>query len=607
MLKYGIIAAVIILNKTWIPMSKTDMQAQGFEQADFILITGDAYIDHPSFGAALIARTLERFGYHVAIIAQPDVNNPESFKTLGTPKHAFLITSGNIDSMVNHYTVNKKRRSQDAYTPGGKNDQRPDRATIRYSKIIRQIYGETPIIIGGIEASLRRLAHYDYWDHAIRRSILLDSAADLLIYGMAESTMIEVADALKAGLDIKDLIYIRGTVWKTKDQALLPSDGVCLPDYDTLLDSKDAYNESFKQQHKHSDAMTAKPLIEAYQRQTVIQNPPALPLSQAQLDDVYDLPFTREAHPTYTEVIPALQEVKFSLISNRGCFGGCHFCALTHHQGRIIQSRSQASLLKEAQAIIEDPDFKGYIHDVGGPTANFYQKACAKQIKHGACTHQDCIGYEPCAQLDVNHQDYLNILRALRNLHGVKKVFVRSGLRYDYMLADRDQTFFKELVEHHVSGQLKVAPEHIDDHVLKQMNKPKMQTYDAFVKQFKALNKQANKKQFLVPYLMSSHPGSTLKSAIKLAEYLHQNKQQPEQVQDFYPTPSTASTCMFYTGKNPLTGEVVYVPKSKQEKAMQRALMQYKNPKNKALVLKALQKAGRTDLIGHHPKALIKA
>ncbi len=598
--------AVIFMNQNWIPMSKKEMADQGFKQADFILITGDAYVDHPSFGAALIARTLERFGYKVGIIAQPDMKNDDDFLKLGTPRLAFLVTAGNIDSMVNHYTVNKKRRSKDAYTPGGANHLRPDRATIRYSKKVKQLFGDIPLIIGGIEASLRRLAHYDYWIDALRKSVLLDSGADLLIYGMAEESMIEVADSLNSGLDVKDIIFIRGTVWKTKDEAYLPSDGIHLPSYDDLLDDKEAYNQSFKIQHQNSDALSAKPLIESYKRHYIVQNPASLPLSQNALDDVYDLPFTRKPHPVYQEAIPALSEVKFSLIANRGCFGGCHFCALTHHQGRVIQSRSKASLLKEAKTIINDKDFKGYIHDVGGPTANFYQKACKKQVKKGACTHKDCIGYVACDKLEVSHSDYLDILRSLRNLDGVKKVFVRSGLRYDYMLKDKDNTFFKELVTHHISGQLKVAPEHISDDVLKQMNKPSSGVYDQFIGQFKTYNKLAGKQQFLVPYLMSSHPGSTLESAIELAQYLKKTNQHPEQVQDFYPTPSTASTCMFYTGKNPLTNELVYIPRHKEEKAMQRALMQFKNPKNHALVKKALKKANRYDLIGNHPNALIK-
>ncbi len=591
---------------TFIPMSLEEMKAQGFEQADFILISGDAYIDHPSFGAAIIARTLERFNYKVAIIAQPDMNDNQAFTKLGEPKLGFLITAGNIDSMVNHYTVAKKRRKQDAYTPGGRNDKRPDRATIRYSKKVRALFGNVPIIIGGIEASLRRLSHYDYWDNQVRRSILLDSGADLLVYGMAEKTIIEIAEALEANLSIKDLIYIRSTVWKTKTSDNLPTDGIPLPEYDEVLEDKQAYNVSFNMQNKQTDAFTAKPLIESYQRHFVVQNPPAYPLSQEDMDYTYDLPFTREPHPSYTEDIPAINEVKFSLISNRGCFGGCHFCALTFHQGRIIQSRSKTSLMQEAEKIIQHNDFKGYIHDVGGPTANFYIPSCQKQLKHGVCTHKECIGYTPCDKLEVDHTDYLDILRALRELPGVKKVFVRSGIRYDYLMYDKKSDFFNELVKHHISGQLKIAPEHVDDTVLKQMGKPSQDLYDRFVKRYYALNKKHDKNQFLVPYLMSSHPGSTLQSAIELAEYLKHNNQRPEQVQDFYPTPGTASTCMYYTGINPYTNETVYVPKNPKEKAQQRALIQFHLPNNYTLVKQALEQAGRNDLIGHKASCLIK-
>ena len=590
----------------FIPMTKNEMQKQGFEQADFIIVTGDAYIDHPSFGHAIIARTLERFNYKVAIIAQPDMNNNDDFFALGHPRYAFLVTAGNIDSMVNHYTVNKKRRKQDAYTPGGRNDRRPDRATIKYSKKLRELFGNTPIIIGGIEASLRRLSHYDYWDNTVRRSILLDSGADLLIYGMAEKTVIEVADYLASGLDVKDLIFIRNTVWKTKDASLIPFDAIPLPSYDNVLEDKHAYVQSFSLQYKQTDAFTAKPLVEHYQRHIIIQNPPAFPLTQEEMDQTYDLPFQRSPHPIYKEPIPAIEEVKFSLISNRGCFGGCNFCALTFHQGRTIQSRSKASLVKEAEYMIKDNDFKGYIHDVGGPTANFYEVSCQKQLSHGVCIHKDCIGYTPCDKLEVSHSNYLNILKTLRKLPNVKKVFVRSGIRYDYLMYDKNPAFFNDLVQHHISGQLKIAPEHIDDTVLKNMGKPSLDLYDAFVKKYYMLNEKHQKNQFLVPYLMSSHPGSTLQSAIKLAQYLKKNNQRPEQVQDFYPTPGTASTCMYYTGINPFNNEVVYVPKNPKEKAMQRALIQYASPKNYVLVKEALEKMNRMDLIGFGPHCLIK-
>jgi len=590
----------------FVPMSKEEMFDAGFEQPDFILVSGDAYIDHPSFGAAIIARTLERFNYTVAIIAQPSMQHDEDFLKLGTPKLGFLVTSGNIDSMVNHYTVNKKRRKNDAYTPGGRNDLRPNRATIKYSKKIRSLFGNIPIIIGGIEASLRRLGHYDYWDDKVRRSILLDSGADLLVFGMAEKTIVEIADALASGLAVEDVVYIRNTVWKTKIETRLPKTAIVLPSYDDIIDNKMAYVKSFQIQYKQTDAFKAKPMIESYNRHYVIQNPPAFPLSEEEMDHVYDFPFMREAHPSYQDAIPAINEVQFSLIANRGCFGGCNFCALSFHQGRMIQTRSKASLTKEAKAIIKHPNFKGYIHDVGGPTANFYQRSCKQQDKVGVCTHKECIGYDPCDNLEVSHQRYLEVLKTLRQLEGVKKVFVRSGIRYDYLMYDKNSNFFKELVKHHISGQLKVAPEHIDDNVLKHMGKPSKGLYEAFVQRYEKYNKDYNMKQFLVPYLMSSHPGSDLNSAIRLAEFLKKTHQRPEQVQDFYPTPGTASTTMYYTGINPFTNEPVYIPKDKEEKILQRALIQYYLPKNHALVKKALIKANRTDLIGFNKHCLIR-
>lgn len=582
------------------------MTAAGYEQADFILVSGDAYVDHPSFGHAIIARTLERFNYKVAIIAQPSMAQDDDFLALGKPCLGFMVTAGNIDSMVNHYTVAKKRRRQDAYTEGGLNTRRPDRATIRYAKKIRELFGDVPIIIGGIEASLRRLAHYDYWDDALRRSILLDSGADLLVYGMAERTVIAVAEALDSGLDIRDLIFLKNTVWKTKKPEYVPSDAIHLPDYDTLIADKQAFVKSFQVQYKHAHLKEAAALVERYQRHFVIQNPREEPLQQHEMDDVYDLPFQRVQHPRYQDKIPALEEVRFSLTANRGCFGGCHFCALTFHQGKVIQSRSKASLVKEAEQLTADPDFKGYIHDVGGPTANFYRPSCTKQAHHGVCHHKACIGYEPCDALEVDHRDYLEILRTLRNLPKVKKVFVRSGVRYDYVLYDKDPTFFEELVEHHISGQLKIAPEHVDDTVLKTMGKPSSALYERFLKRYYELNERFNKQQFIVPYLMSSHPGSTLKSAIALAQYLKKTGQRVEQVQDFYPTPGTASTCMYYTGINPFTNASVHIPKSAREKAMQRALIQFDHPKNHRLVKDALLKAGRSDLIGHGPHCLIR-
>ncbi len=589
-----------------IPMDKKAMNAQGIYQADFILVTGDAYIDHPSFGAAIIARTLERFNYSVAVIAQPDISNDDAFLHLGKPKYGFLVTAGNIDSMVNHYTVAKKYRKKDAYTPGGLSGKRPDRATIVYSKKLRLLFGNIPIIIGGIEASLRRLSHYDYWDNTVRRSVLLDSGADLLVYGMAEKTIIEIADALASGLAVDDLIYIRNTVWKTKDKKRMPHSAIKLPSYDEVLDDKLHYVRSFQLQSQNSDAMTAKPLYETYKRHFVVQNEPTTPLTTFEMDQVYDLPFSRKPHPIYKEPIPAIEEVQFSLISQRGCFGGCHFCALSLHQGRAIQNRSKESLLSEAQKIISAPNFKGYIHDVGGPTANFYHQSCDHQTTHGVCKNKACIGTKHCNKLKVDHSDYLSILTELRQLDGVKKVFVRSGVRYDYLMLDQDKSFFNALVKHHISGQLKIAPEHVDNTVLKAMNKPPFEQYEAFVRTYNSLNQKHQKNQFLVPYLMSSHPGSTLTSAIALAQYIKKTKQHPEQVQDFYPTPGTASTCMYYTGINPIDNQPIYVPRDAREKAMQRALIQFYLPKNHTLVKQALVKANRTDLIGHAPHCLIR-
>ena len=592
----------------FLPITIKEMEEYRWEQADFIYVIGDAYIDHPSFGPAIISRTLENFGYKVAIISQPDINNNNDFKRFGKPRLAFLVSSGNIDSMVNHYSVSKRRRKKDYYTPNGEMGKRPDRALIRYSSKLRELFPETPIVIGGIEASLRRLNHYDYWDNSVRRSILLDSKADLLLYGMGEKTIVQVADALDSGLDIKDIIYIRNSVWKTKDEAYLPDNAIYLPTYDEVLKDKMNYVKSFQIQYKNTDAFTGKPLVERYNNWIVVQNPPEFPLSQEEMDATYALPFMRETHPLIEAKghVPAIDEVKFSVISNRGCYGACHFCALTMHQGRIIQSRSKDSILDEVKIISQDKNFKGYIHDIGGPTANFYHPSCDKQTEHGVCTHKECLGYNPCKNLKVDHTDYLDILKAARNLPGIKKVFVRSGLRYDYIMYDKNQEFFEELVQHHISGQLKVAPEHVDDRVLTRMGKPSRELYDQFVNEYQRINQKFNKDQYLVPYLMSSHPGSTLDAAITLAEYLRDIGHMPEQVQDFYPTPGTASTCMYYTGIDPFNNERVYVPKDPHEKAMQRALMQYRLPQNYDLVFEALTKAGRHDLIGFGKKCLIK-
>lgn len=591
----------------FLPISKEDMQERGWEQLDFVLISGDAYVDHPSFGAAVIGRVLENRGYKVGILAQPDWENNEAFKLFGRPRLGFLVTAGNIDSMVNHYTVAKKKRSDDLYSPGGKSGYRPDRATIVYSNKVKEIYSDVPIILGGIEASLRRFAHYDYWSNKIRRSILLDAKADLLVYGMGERQIVEIAEALESGIPAKEITFINGTVYKTKDRERA-YEPIFLPHYDEILDSKKKYAESFMLQYNNMDAISGKPLVEEYKNNFVVQNPPHEPIPQSELDDIYSLPFARTYHPIYEEKggIPAIKEVKFSLISNRGCFGSCNFCAITFHQGRVVQSRSHRSILSEAKKIVWDPEFKGYIHDVGGPTANFRHRACDKQQKHGVCKERLCLYPSPCKKLKIDHQDYLKLLRNLRQLPNVKKVFIRSGLRYDYLIHDSNDEFFKELCQHHVSGQLKVAPEHVSAEVLKKMGKPQREVYESFVKKYQKINKELGMNQFLVPYLMSSHPGSDLKEAIELAEYLRDLGYMPEQVQDFYPTPGTLSTCMYYTELDPRTMEKVYVPKSAHEKAMQRALIQYRKPQNYDLVYEALIKAERRDLIGFDKKCLIK-
>lgn len=601
--------------KDFLPVSKADMEKRGIEQLDFVYITGDAYVDHPSFGHAIISRVLEAHGYSVGIIAQPDWKDETSIQILGKPRLGFLISAGNMDSMVNHYYVSKKRRASDAYTPGGEMGKRPDYATVVYGNLIRRTYKDIPVIIGGIEASLRRLAHYDYWSNSLKRSILLDSQADLISYGMGERSIVEIADALNSGIGVRDITFIPGTVYKTKDISGITGDkddrynAILLPEYDKMKEDPRIYANSFGVQYKNTDPFTAKVLAEKYPGGVyVVQNPPQKPLSVQEMDDVYALPYMRTYHPSYEEKggVPAISEIKFSLISNRGCFGGCSFCALTFHQGRIIQVRSHESILEEAKEMIKDPDFKGYIHDVGGPTANFRQPACKKQLTCGVCQNRQCLFPTPCKNMIADHSDYLSLLRKLRALPGVKKVFVRSGIRFDYLLADKDDTFFKELVEYHVSGQLKVAPEHISDKVLQKMGKPERRVYEKFVKKYYQINDNLGKKQFLVPYLMSSHPGSTLKEAIELAEYLRDLGYMPEQVQDFYPTPSTLSTVMYYTGIDPRDGSQVYVCRNPHEKAMQRALIQYRNPANYDLVYEALQKEGRTDLIGFDKKCLIR-
>ena len=588
----------------FLPISKEDMREAGITQLDFVYVCGDAYVDHPSFGHAIISRLLQSHGYTVGIIAQPDWRDASSIEILGEPRLGFLVSGGNMDSMVNHYSVSKKRRAADAFTPGGVMGKRPDYATIVYCNLIRQRFKHTPIIIGGIEASLRRLAHYDYWSDKLKRSILLDSGADLISYGMGEHSMVEIADALNSGLAVQDITFIDGTVYKTRKREDI-YDAIELPHYEELLADKLNYARSFYIQYCNTDPFSGKRLFETYDGKLfVVQNPPAKPLSQSEMDQVYSLPYMRTYHPSYEAAggVPAIEEVKFSLVSNRGCYGGCSFCALTFHQGRIIQTRSKESIVAEAKQMVWDPDFKGYIHDVGGPTANFRAPACDKQLTKGACPNKQCLFPKPCQNLKVDHSEYLSLLRELRELPNVKKVFIRSGIR----IYDKDRTFLRELCEHHVSGQLKVAPEHISNAVLEKMGKPGVEVYRQFVQAYKQMNEKLGKKQYLVPYLMSSHPGSTLKEAVELAEFLRDLGYMPEQVQDFYPTPSTISTCMYYTGVDPRTMKPVYVAVNPHEKAMQRALIQYRNPKNYDLVYEALTKAGRTDLIGFDKKCLIR-
>lgn len=585
-----------------------DMKKRGWTQADFVFVIGDAYVDHPSFGPAIISRLLERYGYKVCMIAQPDWKNDKSIDVFGRPRLGFLVCGGNMDSMVNHYSVSKKRRQKDAYSPGGQMGLRPDYATTVYCNLIRRTYKDVPIIIGGIEASLRRMAHYDYWSDKLKHSILVDSSADILSYGMGEHSMIEIAEALDSGIDVKDITFVRGTCYRTKDISGVPEDSIILPDYDSLSKDRLEYARSFYTQYINTDPYSAKTLVEGYgNRGYVVQNPPAYPLTQMEMDDVYDLPYMNNYHPIYEEAggIPAISEIKFSLTSNRGCFGGCSFCALTFHQGRIIQTRSHESLIKEAERMTHDPDFKGYIHDVGGPTANFRHKSCAKQDKYGVCTNKQCLFPEPCRNLKVDHKDYVELLRKLEAVPGVKKVFIRSGLRFDYVMADSNDEFLKELCEKHISGQLRVAPEHVSDNVLRMMGKPQNSVYEKFIDRYKRVNAKTGKQQYVVPYLMSSHPGSTLKEAVELAEYVRDIGYMPEQVQDFYPTPSTISTCMYYTGVDPRTMKPVYVPHNPHEKAMQKALMMYRKPENYDLVKEALIKAGRQDLIGFDKKCLI--
>ncbi|MBE6034188.1 MAG: YgiQ family radical SAM protein [Clostridiales bacterium] len=584
----------------FLPITNEECKARGWTQPDFVLITGDGYIDHPSFGTAIISRLLESRGYKVAILPQPDWNSKNDFMRFGRPRLGFLINAGNVDSMVNHYSVFKHKRKTDAYSPGGVTGKRPNRAVIVYSNRAREAYKDIPIIIGGIEASLRRLGHYDYWDDRVRRSILLDAKADILIYGMGERAVIEIAEALDSGIEAQDIGWIRGTCVKAKE-IYMDDETQVLPEFEQITGSKQAYAESFAIQYKNNDYITAKRLVEKYdERLFVVQNPPQPPLETQELDDIYELPYEGTYHPSYEDQggIPAIKEVEFSIISSRGCFGGCSFCALTYHQGRQVRGRSKASIVKEGKRLTELPGFKGYIHDVGGPTANFRDAACEKQLTKGVCTHKDCLYPHPCSQMNVDHREYLEVLRELRSIKGIKKVFIRSGVRFDYVMADKSEEFLRELCKYHVSGILKVAPEHVSDRVLSYMHKPEKKVFQEFSRKYKKINEQLGLKQFLIPYLISSHPGSTLEDAIELAVFLSDNGFVPDQVQDFYPTPGTLATCMYYTELEPLTMQPVYVAKSLEEKKMQRALIHFNKPENQDLVKAALIKAGRQDLFG---------
>ena len=597
-----------MIGKEFLPVTLEECRERGWDRPDFVYVTGDAYIDHPSFGVAIISRVLEKAGFRVAILPQPDYKSAAEFKKFGKPRLGFLVTSGNIDSMVAHYTVSLKKRTYDYYTPGGVMGKRPDRAVIVYCNRIREAYGDVPIIIGGLEASLRRFAHYDYWSDQVRRSILVDSRADLLSYGMGEKSIVRIAKLLDKGVPVKKIQDVRGTVYLTdrEDKVHYPFIEGC--EYDDLKTDKELYARTFGIQYRNQDAISGKALTEYYDRKMLVQNPPMPPLEREELDEVYGLPYMRDWHPMYREAggVPAINEVKFSITHNRGCFGSCNFCALTFHQGRVVRSRSMGSVVKEAEEIVQLPDFKGYIHDVGGPTANFRYPACDKQVKYGVCPDRRCLAPKPCAQLKVDHSEYGELLRRVGAVKGVKKVFVRSGIRFDYLMYDPDDRFFRQLVKDHVSGQMKVAPEHICPGVLNQMGKPPVEVYEAFREKYFKITKEIGKEQYLVPYLMSSHPGSTLKDAVEMALYLKKWGYSPEQVQDYYPTPGTVSTCMYHTGIDPLTMKRVYVATDYQEKRLQRVLLQYSRPENRDLVEQALRKAGREDLIGFGKECLIK-
>lgn len=597
--------------EAFLPVSRADMEARGWDQCDFVYICGDAYVDHPSFGMAIISRVLEHAGYRVGIICQPDWTDPASIAALGEPRLGFLISAGNMDSMVNHYTVNKKPRHEDAYTPGGRAGARPNRAVTVYGNLIRRTFKDKPIIIGGIEASLRRLAHYDYWQDKLKRSVLLDSGADILLYGMGEHSIVEVADALDGGLPVDQITFVNGSVYRTSGAGALDNvfDYELLPSWDELEKDRLAYARSFNIQQQNMDPITGGRLVEPYPNGVyVVQNPPSAPLTEREMDEVAELPYARHWHPDYDVAggIPAFDEIRFSISSNRGCFGECSFCALAFHQGRMVQVRSRESIMREAEVLTHDPEFKGYINDVGGPTANFFKPACKKQLTHGVCKNRRCLWPNVCRNMDTNEDAYAELLRDLRQIPGVKKVFVRSGIRFDYTMADASDKFLVELLQHHVSGQLRLAPEHVSDAVLSVMGKPRREVYDAFVERFERLSAEYGLKQYVVPYLISSHPGSTMKEAVELAEAVRDMGYMPEQVQDFYPTPSTMSTCMFYTGVDPRTMKPVYIPRDPHEKAMQRALIQYRKPENYKLVKEALRKAGREDLVGYGAKCLIR-
>ena len=588
------------------PMTREELNARGIDVPDFVYVIGDAYVDHPSFGAAIISRVLEAKGFSVAIVSQPDWRSDQDFTRFGRPRLGFLVTSGNIDSMVAHYTAAKRKRSEDAYSPGGKAGKRPDRAVLVYCQKIRQMYGDIPLIIGGLEASLRRFAHYDYWDDKVRRSILFDAPADLLVYGMGESATAEIARRLAKKTPVQEITDVPGTAYIAADDSGCRFHKAPCPSYEEVCADKEAYARATKIEYDEHDPIRGCGVVQPCEGRFLVVNPPQRPLPREELDRLYDLPFVREVHPMYTAGIPAIEEVRFSITHNRGCFGGCNFCALAFHQGRMVTSRSIESVVEEAQLLTEDPQFKGYIHDVGGPSANFRHTSCQKQKKCGMCKNRSCLAPEPCPNLDADHSEYTELLQKMRQLPKIKKVFVRSGIRYDYMLQDKNKDFFKELVQYHISGQLKVAPEHCVSSVLDYMGKPHFDVFLKFWRQYKKLNEQDGTEQYLVPYLMSSHPGCTLSDAVKLAEFLHKNGRTPEQVQDFYPTPGTLSTCMYYTGIDPRDMSPVYVARDPKEKAMQRALLQWSRPEKRALVVEALEETGRTDLIGYGKECLLR-